>query len=69
MRPEVVKFIEAQARLTDAQAARKRAIAQNHEAERAFRKAWDALTGAEQDRVNKACVALLPAGVPTPSSD
>lgn len=58
LRPEVVRFLEAQAHLTMAAARRASAEAEYRDADALMRRAWDALTPAEVEMVNAACAAL-----------
>lgn len=58
LRPQVVRFIEAQTLLTlsTAQATSAEYARRNADAE--FRRAWDALTPSETRMVNDACLGL-----------
>jgi hypothetical protein len=58
MRPEVVRFLEADAALSFCRAAMERATAETRNATREFRQAWADLTSAEQVEVGEALRAL-----------
>lgn len=58
LRPEVVRFLEAQTLLTIVDTRRRSADVEYREADSACRRAWDALTAAESEMVNDACQAL-----------
>lgn len=58
LRPEVVRYLEAQTHLTLANARRARAETAYEQADRECRRAWDALTASEAEMVNDACGAL-----------
>lgn len=58
LRPQVIRFLEAQTMLTLADSRRRSAEADYKDADAAFRRAWDALTPTENEMVNEACRAL-----------
>lgn len=58
LRPEVVRFFEAQTHLMLATARAASAEAERRNADAALRRAWDALTASEAEMVNDACRAL-----------
>lgn len=58
LRPEVVRFLEAQAHLTLATSRAASAEADRRNADAEMRRAWDALTAGEAAMVNEACATL-----------
>ena len=58
LRPQVVRFLEAQAHLTLATAQATSAEYARRNADAEFRRAWDALTPSETRMVNEACLGL-----------
>lgn len=58
LRPQIVRFFEAQTLLTLATARAKSAESERRNADGEFRRAWEALTPSEAEAVNDACRAL-----------